>query len=186
MDYYGILEVERSASQDEIKKAYRKLAKQYHPDVNPNNPEAEAKFKEVTEAYEVLSDETKKSNYDNYGSADHPGHNFNPFGGFGGFDIFEQFFGGSNRRQNFANSDLNIQVPIQLKDFVLGGKKPIRFSRIIPCINCNGEGGMNPKICSGCRGTGHQVRVAQQGPFAIQHQVQCSVCNSIGKEFSQI
>lgn len=186
MDYYKILEVDSSASSDEIKKAYRRLAKKYHPDVNPNNPEAEDKFKQVTEAYEVLSDDSKRQNYDTFGDANHS--NFNPFSGFGGFnpnDIFEQFLGGAHRRQRFVNSDISLQLDIDLKDFVLGAQKEVSFNKIVFCDACNGQGGEDVKVCSNCNGSGQQVKIIQQGPFTMQQLSPCVFCRGNGKQYTQ-
>lgn len=191
MDYYSVLGIEKNASEEDIKKAYRKLAKQYHPDVNPNNPSAEAKFKEVSEAYSVLSDPEKKNNFDRYGSAN-PQHNpfegFNPFGGFNqGFDpssIFEEFFGGRNKPR--GNSDINVSIRISVKDFLLGTRKNINITKNIFCDNCNGEGGYNSQMCGACSGRGVQIQMVQQGPFTIQNTVHCSHCGGKGKKFSNI
>ena len=192
MDYYAILGIERSASEEDIKKAYRKLAKQYHPDVNPNNPEAENKFKELSEAYTVLSDPERKANYDRFGSASGPqnGHGgFNPFEGMGGFDpssFFDQFFGGGQRRQKAVNSDINATLEISLKDLLLGCVKKVSIPKNIACNACQGEGGHNPRVCHGCNGQGVQMRQVQQGFMIMQQSVPCSLCQGKGKSFTQL
>jgi molecular chaperone DnaJ len=189
MDYYAVLGLDKNVSEEDIKKAYRKLAKQYHPDVNPNNAEAEAKFKEINEAYSVLSDPRQKSNYDRYGSAQSSGPNFDPgfnFGGFhGGFDpssIFEEFFGGRKFTEEF-NSSINANLHITLKEFLLGVTKSVEISKIVFCNFCNGEGGSNPQICSSCLGKGVQIKRVQQGPFIMQQTHPCNFCNGAGKTF---
>jgi len=185
MDYYAILNIERSASQEDIKKAYRHLAKQYHPDVNPGNPEAEAKFKQISEAYEVLSDEQKRSNYDNYGSVDGP-QNFGGFGGFspwdvfGGGSIFEEFFG--RPKSQVTNADLHMEVNIPIKDFVLGGQVKLNFTRTVFCKSCDGLGGSDISKCAQCDGKGSQIRATQNGPFVMQQAVQCNLCLGKGSK----
>jgi molecular chaperone DnaJ len=194
MDYYAILGIEKNASEEDIKKAYRKLAKEYHPDVNPGNPEAENKFKELSEAYDVLSDPDKKNNYDRFGSASGPqngyGGGFNPFEGMGGFDpnsFFDQFFGGGQqKRQRAVNSDINASIDLSLKDLLLGCVKKINFPKNVACPSCNGLGGHNPKTCHGCNGHGVQMRQIQQGFMILQQNVPCSVCNGKGQSFSRL
>lgn len=188
MDYYAVLEISKSATPEEIKKAYRALAKKYHPDVNPNDPEAESKFKQVQEAYEVLSDESKRMNYDRYGSADAPpDFNFG-FGGVGGFDpgsLFEEFFGRS-RKQEYVNSDIQIQIQLELKEFVQGANKKISFMKTTFCDRCNGDGGTDVQICSACSGSGQTVHVVQQGMFTMQQVVPCPQCSGRGKKMTNI
>jgi molecular chaperone DnaJ len=187
MDYYAILGVDRNATEDEIKKAYRQKAKQYHPDVNPDNPEAEAKFKEVSEAYEILSDSEKKSNYDNYGDVRGP-QGFDPFGGgnpFGGFggnpfgnDLFEQFFG---RRNHAVNSDINVQIQLTPAEFIKGSTKKVAINRRIHCLKCSGEGGFNYTSCHHCQGRGVNIQMTNFGPHMVQQTVQCGHCHGKGK-----
>lgn len=189
MDYYSVLEIDKTATQDDIKKAYRNLAKKYHPDVNPNNPDAEAKFKQVQEAYEVLSDEKKRANYDHHGSPEDFSQGFN-FGGFGGFDpssIFNEFFGPrGNSWHHISNTDIQIALDLELKEFVLGANKKISFEKNIFCASCQGEGGHGMATCGVCSGSGQQVRVTQQGPFTMQQVVSCTGCGGKGKTFSSI
>lgn len=197
-DYYEVLGVSKSASLDEIKKAYRKLAKENHPDVNPGDKEAEARFKEATEAYAVLSSPEKKAKYDQYG---HAGVDFNGQGGMGGFgdfsdfadidlgDIFGMFFGGgmggrSTRRQGPARgADLRYDLNITLEEAAFGAKKEIEVPVSVTCSDCGGSGaapGTNPATCSQCGGTGH-VRAVQRTPFGqIATSRVCPTCNGQG------
>lgn len=201
-DYYEVLGVEKTADQDTIKKAYRKLAIKYHPDRNPGNKEAEEKFKEATEAYEILSDEQKRPIYDQYGFAGLDGmgasgggysHAYNDFsdlfgGGAGGFsDIFENLFGGgfgggSSRRSGRNSGDgasLRYDLELTFKEAVYGCKKDIRFSHKEKCSVCNGTGGAagsTRKTCPSCQGAGQVRRSA--GFFAVQQT--CPTCSGKG------
>lgn len=193
-DYYEVLGVSREASADEIKKAYRKLARQYHPDANPDSKEAEAKFKEVAEAYEVLSDSEKRAGYDRFGHAAGNGQGFGGFSGgfggadFGGFsDIFDMFFGGSGgRRRNGPEkgSDLRIDVEMSFKEAAFGLEKDLKVPRIETCGTCNGSGaapGTKVDTCPVCSGTG-QVQYAQSTPFGrIVQSRTCDRCRGNGK-----
>jgi len=210
-DYYEVLGVQKNASKDEIKKAYRKLALQYHPDKNPGDKQAEEKFKEATEAYDVLADDQKKSAYDQFGFAGVEGmgggSDFSNFRGFedifgeGGFgSIFESFFGGgfggrssSNGIRQGANLRYDIEIPF--KDAVFGTKVEIQYSHNESCTKCKGAGttdGSGKKTCPTCRGSG-QVRHSQ-GFFSVAttcHQCQgegsiiekpCSDCGGTGTQ----
>ena len=197
-DYYEVLGVEKGASDGEIKKAYRSLAKKYHPDMNPGNAEAEQKFKDVNEAYAVLSDPEKRSKYDQFGHAafDPAAGGFGGgagFGGFGGFDfgdIFSSFFGGgggggsSRRRGPMRGSDVLAHVTITFEEAVKGCKKDVSFDRVEACPDCHGSGaasGSGVETCSACRGTG-QVTVQQNSPLGIfQTTRPCSACGGKGK-----
>lgn len=199
-DYYEVLGIQKSASDDDIKKAYRKLAKQYHPDLNPGDQTAEAKFKEVNEAYEVLSDSDKRARYDQFGHAG-VDPNFgggagggNPFqgAGFDFTDIFDSFFGGgfggSSRRANpnapRQGSDAQANMAIDFEEAAKGCKKTVEYQRIETCSDCHGTGaeaGTSPKTCSNCNGTG-QVRVSQRTPFGVvQSTHSCDRCRGTGK-----
>lgn len=198
-DYYEVLGVSKQSSADEIKKAYRKLAKKYHPDMNPGDAEAELKFKEVNEAYDVLSDSDKKAKYDAYGhaafdpSAGGAGGGFGGFGGFGDVDlgdIFSSFFGGSSssssarRNGPMRGEDINVRVTLTFEEAVFGVKKEINFNRVQKCADCSGSGaqkGTSATTCSTCGGSG-QVRVQQRTPLGfMQSTRQCDACHGRGK-----
>lgn len=194
-DYYEVLGVEKNASETEIKKAFRKLARQYHPDVNPGDKSAEDKFKEVNEAYEVLSDSDKRARYDQYG---HAGTDPNGFGGFGGFggaggagfggfeDIFEAFFGGTRQNQYGPQkgSDLRFDIDLKFEEAAFGIEKDIDVPGVDNCPKCNGTGakaGTSPEKCTKCNGTG-QVRMTQKTPLGHFQTVRvCPDCNGEGK-----
>ena len=196
-DYYEVLGVDKNADEATIKKAYRTLAKKYHPDMNPGDKEAEAKFKEVNEAYDVLSDPDKKAKYYQYGHAAFDpsaggGAGFGGFGDFGGFDIndiFSSFFGGasggSTRRNGpVRGDDITVRLTISFEESVFGCKKEVSYNKIQKCADCSGTGaakGSSPKTCSACGGSG-QVRVQQRTPFGImQTQKTCDACHGTGK-----
>ena len=193
-DYYEILGVDKDASQKEIKKAYRKLAKKYHPDMNKDDPDTSEKFKEISEAYEILSDPDKRKRYDRYG---HSGINDNDFnfddfaqGGFGGFeDIFDMFFGGrsgrgSRRRGPRKGSDLQYRMEITFEEAAFGAEKEITIPRTENCETCDGSGakpGTDVKTCPKCDGSG-QMRVSQRTPFGQFTQTKtCDRCGGSGK-----
>lgn len=196
-DYYNILGVNKGASDDEIKKAYRKKAMQFHPDKNPNNPEAESKFKEAAEAYDVLGDSQKRSNYDRFGTADgNPfgGGGGNPFGGHGFSmdDIFSQFgdfFGGgfgNNRQRQKKGGDLRLKVSLSIDEIIKGCKKKLKYKRQASCNSCNGKGGTDIKTCLPCNGTGRRV-VVQNTPFGqMRQETGCPDCNGSGSKISNI
>lgn len=200
-DYYEVLGVDRGASDDDIKKAYRKSAKQYHPDLNPGDKEAEAKFKEVNEAYEVLSDKEKRARYDqfghagvdpNYGAGGGYGGGYG--GGFGDFgdigDIFSSFFGGgfgggrANPNAPRRGGDVRTSVTVTFEEAAKGCQKSVRITSIDGCTDCHGSGaadGTSPKTCPSCHGTG-QIKVVQRTPFGqIQTQRPCDQCRGSGK-----
>ncbi|GMB10457.1 MAG: molecular chaperone DnaJ [Candidatus Improbicoccus devescovinae] len=200
-DYYKILGVSKNATDNDIKKSYRKLAKQYHPDLNNNNPHAEAKFKEVNEAYEVLSDSTKRAKYDQYGHASTDPNFGASSGGFGNFsgsmedfdlgDIFGSFFGGfggnassGSKRGPRKGSDIETSIFLSFEESAKGCKKNVKYERIATCKKCNGIGaepGTNESRCSSCRGTG-QIIMNQRTPFGmIQTARTCDHCGGSGK-----
>jgi molecular chaperone DnaJ len=192
-DYYNILGVNKNSSDDEIKKAYRKKAMELHPDKNPNNPEAEAKFKEAAEAYDTLSNPEKKSSYDRYGSSGNPfgGGGGNPFGGQGhGFnmdDIFSQFgdiFGQRHNRQQTRQSkgsDLRIKVSLTIDEILKGATKKLKYKRQDSCSACNGKGGTDVRDCLPCGGSGQRT-VVQNTPFGqIRQSATCPDCSGSGK-----
>ena len=198
-DYYAALGLEKGASDADIKKAFRKLAIKYHPDKNQGNKEAENKFKEINEAYQVLSDPDKKAKYDMYGTVDFDGSGFGA-GGFGGFDfsemggfgdIFESFFGGGGgggRRRNGPQrgSDLEYTINLTFEEAVFGVEKEITIDRSEKCDTCNGSGakaGTSKKTCQTCNGQG-QVRVQRQTPLGSF--VSTSTCNTCGGSGSVI
>ncbi|NLX65090.1 MAG: molecular chaperone DnaJ [Clostridiaceae bacterium] len=194
-DYYEVLGVSRQATSEDIKKAYRKLAKQYHPDVNPGDEDAEAKFKEINEAYSVLIDEQKRANYDRFGHAafDGAGNGFSGFDfGFGGLDdLFETFMGsafGRSRRSGgygpVRGRDIQYSIDITFEEAAFGVTKEIPVTRLQTCTTCNGTGakaGTYPENCKRCHGTG-QIRYSQATPFGQFVNVKtCDVCNGEGK-----
>lgn len=202
-DYYEVLGVSKGASDDEIKKAYRKLAKKYHPDMNPGDKEAEAKFKEVNEAYSILSDKEKRARYDQFGHAGvDPNYGAGgPGGGFGGFDmgdidlgdIFGSFFGGGfggfgggGQRRNGPQKgeSLRANLTITFEEAAFGCEKEINLNRTEECDACHGSGcepGTTAETCPDCRGTG-VVRVQQRtGGFAFSSTAPCSRCRGTGK-----
>jgi molecular chaperone DnaJ len=190
-DYYELLQVERTATDSEIKTSYRKLAMQFHPDRNPNNPEAEEKFKECSEAYQVLSDADKRAAYDRYGHAAFNGAGAtagNPFQGQGDLnDIFGDLFGemfnmgGSQRRatRQQRGRDLKYDMKLEFEEAVFGMEREITIRRAEPCDDCSGTGSANskqPETCQQCGGRG-QVR-SQQGFFSVART--CPVCSGTG------
>ncbi len=196
-DYYEVLGVSKNADEATIKKAYRQLAKKYHPDMNPGDTEAEAKFKEVNEAYDVLSDPDKKAKYDQYGhaafdpSSGMGGAGFGGFGDFDGFDIndiFSSFFGGStgSTRRNgpIRGDNITVRLTLTFEEAVFGCKKEITYQKVQKCAECNGTGaakGTSPKTCPNCGGNG-QVKVQQRSPFGIiQTMKTCETCRGTGK-----
>jgi len=193
-DYYKILGVEKSASADEIKSAYRKLAKQYHPDLHPGDEAAAEKFKECNEAYSVLGDEDKRKKYDN-GELDDNG-NYNPFSGQGGFsasgfddifDIFSGFMGGGARRsaqRESVGSDVQQRLELTFMEAIRGVKKSVSFARVEKCPDCHGSGAKDDrsvKTCDKCGGSG-QTRYTQSTIFGQQTVIgECDKCHGSGK-----
>lgn len=197
-DYYEVLGVSKSASADEIKKAYRQCAKKYHPDLNPGDKTAEKKFKEANEAYEVLSDEQKKARYDQYGHAGVDPNFGAGGGGFGGFedfdlgDIFGSFFGGggfggaqrSNPNAPRKGTPVQTSVTISFEEAAKGCKKKVSFTRVETCSGCGGSGcasGTSAETCKTCGGRG-QVNQQQRTPFGVMNTTKrCPACGGKGK-----
>lgn len=190
-DYYEVLGVPKDVGEDEIKKAYRKLARKYHPDVNKEDKNAAEKFKEVTEAYEVLRDSEKRAKYDQFGHAgvDPNGFGAGDFGGFGGFggfsDIFDIFggFGQSGRSGPVRGSDLRYDLFITLEEAAFGAEKEIEITKRETCGHCRGSGakpGTRPKTCAACGGTGQVRKVQNLGPMQFTNVVTCNTCGGRG------
>lgn len=194
-DYYEVLGVEKNASDAEIKKAYRRMAMKYHPDRNPDSEEAEQNFKEVKEAYEMLSDSQKRAAYDQFGHAGVDPQQAGGFSGAGGFsdifgDVFGDIFGGAagarsgGAQRAYRGSDLQYNLEITLEEAVFGVEKDLDIPRLEICDSCDGSGaasGYQPETCSTCGGVG-QVRM-QQGFFSVQQT--CPTCKGSGKEIKQ-
>src|SRR5713101_6164118 len=189
-DYYEVLGVSRGATGEELKRAYRKLALQFHPDRNPNDPQAEARFKEINEAYEVLSDQSKRQRYDTFGHSAQgtPGFDFGG-AGFGGInDIFDMFFGataaGRGRTGPRRGADLRLDLRLSFEEAVFGVERELTIPRAEACKACQGSGaeaGTSPQTCPQCRGSG-QVRRATQSIFGqIVNVASCPRCNGEGK-----
>ena len=200
-DYYEVLGVKKGASEDELKKAYRKLAKENHPDLHPGDKECEARFKEINEAYEVLSDPDKRAKYDQFGhAAFDPSQGFGGGGGFGGFegfggfgDIFSDIFGGGfgfggggGRNPNAPRKGDNLRATVNIKfeEAAFGVKKDVFVSKIEQCPDCKGTGcaeGTTAEVCPDCKGTG-TVMSTKRTPFGmVQSSEQCPKCRGRGK-----
>ena len=195
-DYYEVLEISKSASVEEIKKAYRKMAIKYHPDKNPGDKEAEEKFKEAAEAYEVLSDDNKKARYDQFGHAGMGGAaGGGGFGGFGGGmnmeDIFSQFgdifgghfnggFGGGQRQQQARGSNLRIRIKLNLEEMINGTQKTVKVKKMKLAA------GVTSKTCPTCGGSGVQVKVMNTMFGQMQTQTTCGTCQGVGKVADKI
>ncbi|MDD2328050.1 MAG: molecular chaperone DnaJ [bacterium] len=205
-DYYEILEIPKSASAEEIKKAYRKKAIQYHPDKNPGDKEAEEKFKEAAEAYEVLSDQNKRARYDQFGHAGMGGAASGGFGGgmsmddifsqfgdifgghFGGFGGFGGFGSGQRGRRVNRGSDLRVKVKLSLKEILNGVEKKIKVKKYVSCSHCDGNGsehGTSQSTCPTCNGSGVVTRVANTILGQMQTSSTCPTCNGEGKSISK-
>lgn len=198
-DYYEVLGVDKNASEDEIKKAYRKIAIKYHPDRNPDDPKAEEKFKEAAEAYSVLNDAQKRQQYDQFGF-DGPGGGFGGFGDGAGFsmdDIFSMFgdvfgggagfggFGGGSRQApRYRGADLRLKVKLSLQEVATGVTKKFKVRKDVVCNHCHGtgaEGGSSSETCPNCHGSGVEIRTQQSIFGMMQTQTTCHVCGGEGK-----
>jgi molecular chaperone DnaJ len=204
-DYYEVLGVSRNATKEDLKKAYRKLAMQYHPDRNPGDKDAEEKFKEAAEAYEVLSDDDKRAKYDRFG---HDGLRAGGFSGggftdindifshfsdiFGGGSIFDEFFGTSSSRSRSGRrrsagtpgSDLRVVLNLTLEEIASGTEKKIKLKRYVTCSDCNGTGaekGTSKKVCSVCKGSGEIRQVSRSIFGQFVNITPCSSCNGEGE-----
>lgn len=210
-DYYEVLGVSKTATDDELKKAFRAMAKKYHPDLHPDDKEAEVKFKEVNEAYEVLSDKEKRARYDQFGFAGvDPNYGAGQGGGYGGYsggsytgsfdgfgDIFESFFGGgfsggstrSNANAPRRGQDVRVNANISFMDACLGVKTTVRFTHFEKCADCNGTGakaGTTSSTCPDCNGTG-TVRINQRTPLGVfQTTKTCDRCGGKGKVIKDV
>ncbi|MGH8014678.1 MAG: molecular chaperone DnaJ [Candidatus Zixiibacteriota bacterium] len=204
-DYYEILGVSRSASEVEIKAAYRKLAFQYHPDKNPGDKSAEDKFKECTEAYEVLKNSDKRHAYDQFGHAGlGQGAGFGGFGGFSGFDVsdalrafmrdfgggsvFDELFGmgtgGGRGRQRYRGDDLRVGIQLTLEEIAKGPDKTLKVKRLVKCNDCNGSGaatGSSKKTCNQCGGSGQVRQVTRTFLGTVQQVSNCGACRGTGE-----
>ncbi len=205
-DYYEVLGVEKTATDDEIKKAYRKIAIKYHPDRNPGNKEAEEKFKEAAEAYDVLHDAQKRQQYDQFGFDGPAGGGFGGFGGnAGGFsmdDIFSMFgdvfgghgggfgggfggFGGGRAQQaQYRGSDLRIKVSLSLQEIATGTTKKFKVKKYVPCSHCHGSGaedGSGSETCQTCHGSGVVTRTTRTMFGMMQTQSECPTCHGEGR-----
>jgi molecular chaperone DnaJ len=206
-DYYEVLEVPRNASAEEIKKAYRKKAIQYHPDKNPGDKASEEKFKEAAEAYEVLSDENKRARYDQFGHAGVGSSASSGFGGggmsmddifsqfgdifgghFGGFGGFEGFGSSQRGRRVNRGSDLRVKVKLTLKEILNGVEKKIKVKKYVSCSHCDGNGsenGNSVSTCTTCNGSGVVTRVANTILGQMQTSSTCPTCNGDGKTITK-
>lgn len=198
-DYYEILGLDKSADADAIKRAYRQQAKKYHPDLHPGDAEAEKNFKEVNEAYSILSDPEQKAKYDQFGHAAFDptaggGYGGGGFGGFGDFgdlgDIFGSIFGGAfgggatQRRGPRRGDDVGVRLTLSFEEAAFGCKKDISYNRLHKCPSCNGSGaeaGSTPETCPDCRGSGQRVVVQRMGGMSFQSKVTCDRCHGTGK-----
>ena len=200
-DYYEVLGVSKDADAGTLKRAYYKLAKQYHPDTNPGDKVAEEKFKEANEAYEVLSDADKRAKYDQFGHAAFDpsmggGAGFGGFGGFGGFEDFGDLgdilggmfggFGGSRQRRNgpVNGDDISVGVTITFEEAAFGVKKDVSYNRVCRCPDCKGSGAQNgetPVTCTVCGGSGQVRRIQQMGGMSFQTTGTCQSCRGAGK-----
>ncbi len=207
-DYYEVLGIDRNATAEEIKKAYRKKAIEYHPDKNPGDKEAEEKFKEAAEAYDVLSDPQKKARYDQFGHAGMSGQGGFSSGGFSMEDIFSQFgdifggafggafgsgfggFGGSSRggaRRVVRGSDIRIKVKLSMAEAFKGVEKKVKLNKMVVCPDCQGRGAVNEadiKTCEHCHGTGMVTKIANTILGQMQTSSPCPYCGGEGKKIT--
>ena len=192
-DYYEVLGINKNATKEEIKKAYWGLAKKYHPDVNKEDADAEEKFKEISEAYSVLSDDEQRGKYDQFG---HTGEGFSGFGGYGGqdfsgfsgfgdiFDVFDMFGGRQKRPGPRRGADLSYEIEIDLEDAAFGAEKGIKIPRNESCPHCKGsraEPGTQPTTCPACGGSGQRAQSSNRGFSQFFNITPCNVCQGRGQ-----
>lgn len=203
-DYYEVLGVDKSATEQEIKSAFRRLAKKYHPDLNKDDPTAADKFKEAQEAYEVLSDKDKRARYDQFGHAGVGGGASSGFGGFGGFDasdidlgdIFDSFFGGgfsggfsrggSSTSRKRPGADILRKINISFEDSIYGCEKDIELDVVEVCKTCDGEGGLDSKTCSKCHGSGTITSEQHTILGSFLSKTTCPDCHGSGKTYNKV
>jgi molecular chaperone DnaJ len=181
-DFYQILGVTKTATDDEIKKAYRKIAKEHHPDVNPNNKESEEKFKAAAEAYEVLTDPDKKAKFDQYGDIDHPQQQQHDH--FSRFHDFMSSF--NNHRQQRRGDDLSFRISLTLEEILTGVTKKIKYDKFSRCEPCLGKGGTNPITCDKCNGIGTIPAQIRINNMVMTQTAICDKCNGDGEITSNI
>ena len=195
-DYYEVLGVDKGADEAALKKAYRSLAKKYHPDMNPGDADAEQKFKEVNEAYAVLSDSEKRAQYDQFGHAAFEGGAGGAGGGFGGFgdfgDIFSSFFGGgfggfggsTQRNGPTRGEDIGARISVSFEEAAFGVKREVNYNRICRCPDCAGSGaakGSKAESCGKCHGSGRMRVIQRLGGMQFQSETTCDACRGSGK-----
>ena len=183
-DYYKVLGIDRNASENEIKKAYRKLAKENHPDVKPNDKAAEELFKEAAEAYDVLSNQEKKARYDQFGHQQQQ----RPSGGNGTYYDMDEIlrnFANQNRRVK-KGQDLRLNIKLTLEEMFNGITKTIKYKKFIVCEPCKGKGGHKVSKCTTCGGVGRLIRQQQYGPHIIREEVSCHICSGKGEKIEDI
>lgn len=197
-DLYTILGLDRNASEKDIKKSYRNMSLKYHPDRQQGKSEqeqkdAEEKFKEINEAYTILSDPEKKQQYDMFGTIDGQPGGGNPFSGFGGFgggfeDIFNMFGGrgAGSRQQVRPGNTIQMKVPLDIKDIYCGCTKKVKYTRDVRCATCHGDGGTDVKICPHCGGTGRVVTQQMQGHAIFRQESACHHCQGTGKVVGKV
>lgn len=201
-DYYEVLGVAKGASADEIKKSYRKIALQFHPDRNPGDKDAEEKFKEAAEAYDTLSNPDKRAQYDRFGHAGMGGGGgrgggmgmddiFQNFGDIFGDDVFGSFFGGGGRqggrRQGTRGANLRVKLKMDYAEIANGANKKIKVKKYVPCNTCNGSGAKDKgsvQTCSGCGGSGQVRRVTNTFLGQMQTVTTCPTCNGEGVQIT--
>ncbi len=181
-DHYAVLGVARNASPEEIKKAYRRLAREHHPDANPGDPAAEERFKQITHAYDVLSDPQKRQNYDTYGDEKPGAVGFGDFGGIS--DLFSTFFGGmgGSRRSSTQGQDVLAEVELTLEEAAEGVERDVEISTLVECSECDGSGaapGTFPSRCRDCGGTGELRTVRRTMLGNVMTAAPCGRCGGL-------